>query len=120
MREKKCKNCILCLEDVKDLKPDILIKDLNERLVTKTARIAQLEDHVRKSTTLINQISTHSFSLLRSKTADFVKNLDASKQKYELQLMEYEEKFILEQKQCQTVINNRVKALEEKYTRMRT
>jgi hypothetical protein len=33
LREKKCKNCMLCIEDLKDKAGDIIIKDLNERLV---------------------------------------------------------------------------------------
>jgi hypothetical protein len=44
LKEKKCKNCILCLEDIKDKQGDVLIKDLNEKLVTKTSKIIQLED----------------------------------------------------------------------------
>lgn len=45
MREKKCKNCVLCLEDLKDKAPDAaLINDLNDRLLAKTKRIDSLED----------------------------------------------------------------------------
>ena len=44
LKEKKCKNCILCLEDLKDKQADILVKDLNDRLVVKTNKIVQLED----------------------------------------------------------------------------
>jgi hypothetical protein len=34
MREKKCKNCILCLEDLKDRSPSTdLVSDLNDRLM---------------------------------------------------------------------------------------
>ena len=39
LKEKKCKNCILCLEDLKDKQGDLLIKDLNDRLVIKTTKI---------------------------------------------------------------------------------
>jgi len=40
MKEKKCKNCVLCLEDLKDRTPNAdLIQDLNERLMVKTKRI---------------------------------------------------------------------------------
>lgn len=57
MREKKCKNCVLCLEDLKDRNPSTdytLIQDLNDRLMIKSKRIETLEDQLRKSTSLIN------------------------------------------------------------------
>lgn len=39
-KTKNCKNCILCLEDLKDKHPDSsLISDLNDRMMTKTKRI---------------------------------------------------------------------------------
>ena len=47
MREKKCKNCVLCLEDLKDrnASSDLnLIQDLNDRLMAKSKRIESLED----------------------------------------------------------------------------
>jgi len=45
LKEKKCRNCILCLEDLKDRPADAaLIQDLNDRLMVKTKRIDQLED----------------------------------------------------------------------------
>ena len=119
LKEKKCKNCILCLEDLKDKPSDIMIKDLNERLVTKTNKIAQLEDQVRKSTSLVSQVCNHTFTLLRTKANDFVKSTDQIKQKYEIRLMEVEEKLGLEQKQCQTVIQTRVAALEERYAKLK-
>jgi hypothetical protein len=33
LKNKKCKNCILCIEDLKDVKPDLVVKDLNEKLI---------------------------------------------------------------------------------------
>jgi len=55
LKEKKCKNCILCLEDLKDKNPDqALIQDLNDRLMLKSKRIDTLEDQQRKSTFLVN------------------------------------------------------------------
>jgi hypothetical protein len=45
VREKKCRNCVLCLEDLKDRAPDAaLLADLNERLQGKNRRIEQLEE----------------------------------------------------------------------------
>lgn len=40
LKEKKCKNCIICLEDLKDKPTDSIVKDLNERLIVKTNKIA--------------------------------------------------------------------------------
>ena len=57
MREKKCKNCVLCLEDLKDRNPSsdyTLIQDLNDRLMLKSKKIDTLEEQLRKSTSLIN------------------------------------------------------------------
>lgn len=59
IKEKKCKNCVLCLEEIKDkfTPADLaIIQDLNDRLMTKTKRLDLLEDQLRKSSTLINQI----------------------------------------------------------------
>ena len=39
MREKKCKNCVICLEDLKDKQDYHLIQDLNDRLMIKSKRI---------------------------------------------------------------------------------
>ena len=52
MREKKCKNCILCLEDIKDKTGEALISDLNDRVFSKSKRIDQLEEQLRKSNSL--------------------------------------------------------------------
>ena len=54
LKNKKCKNCILCTEDLKDIKPDLVVKDLNERLIQKTNKIVQLEDQVRKSSAMVS------------------------------------------------------------------
>lgn len=50
---------MLCLEEIKDkfTPADLaIIQDLNDRLMTKTKRLDLLEDQLRKSSTLINQI----------------------------------------------------------------
>jgi hypothetical protein len=37
MREKKCKNCILCLDDLKDRSSDYsIVSELNEKLKSKS------------------------------------------------------------------------------------
>jgi len=116
LREKKCRNCILCLDDLKDKNSSSdLISDLNDRLLAKSKRIDSLEDQLRKSTSLVNQVSQQNFQFLRQKTCDFYKSIDTLKSGYEQRLMEVEEKLTLEQKRCETVIRTRVNVLEEKY-----
>lgn len=57
VREKKCRNCILCLEDLKDKAPDAhLVQDLNDRLIIKSKKIDSLEEQLRKNTSLVNQV----------------------------------------------------------------
>ena len=118
MREKKCKNCVLCLEDLKDRSATTdltLVQDLNDRLMAKSKRIETLEDQLRKSTSLVNQVSQQNFQFLRQKTSDFYRSIDNIKSGYEQKLMEVEEKLTLEQQRCDTVIKTRVACLEEKY-----
>jgi hypothetical protein len=69
---------------------------------------------LRKSTSLVNQVSQQNFQFLRQKTCDFYKSIDSVKAGYEQRLMEVEEKLTLEQKRCETVIKTRVTVLEEK------
>jgi len=99
MREKKCKNCVLCLEDLKDRNATTdltLVQDLNDRLMAKSKRIETLEDQLRKSTSLVNQVSQQNFQFLRQKTSDFYRSIDNIKSGYEQKLMEVEEKLTLE------------------------
>ncbi len=45
IKEKKCKNCILCLDDIKDRSADhAIVSELNEKLKVKSQRIEQLEE----------------------------------------------------------------------------
>ena len=45
IREKKCKNCILCLDDLKEKSTDhSIVFELNEKLKNKSQRIEQLEE----------------------------------------------------------------------------
>lgn len=39
IREKKCKGCAICLEDLKDKQHDHLLSDLNDRLMAKSKRV---------------------------------------------------------------------------------
>ena len=61
LREKKCTNCIMCVEDIK-LKVQQIdsaqltaqISLLNENLVAKARRISELEEHTRLSSVLVS------------------------------------------------------------------
>jgi hypothetical protein len=45
LREKKCKNCILCLDDIKDRSADSsIVAELNDKLKAKSQRIDLLEE----------------------------------------------------------------------------
>ena len=63
IREKKCKGCILCLEDLKEKSATdpALVQDLNDRLLAKAKRVEQLEEQVRKSNSLVNQVCQQNF-----------------------------------------------------------
>lgn len=122
MREKKCKGCILCLEDLKDrsCSDPNLISDLNERLMTKAKRVDSLEEQIRKGNLLINQVCQQNFQFLRVKTQDYYKSLDSVKSGYEQRLMEVEERLTLEQKRCESLIKTRVAVLEDKYLKSKS
>lgn len=58
LKEKKCRDCMICVDDLKGLKGDQLVSSLNDQLVKKTVRINQLEEASRKTMKIISQIST--------------------------------------------------------------
>jgi uncharacterized membrane protein YfhO len=87
--------------------------------MTKSRRVEQLEDQLRRTTLLVNQVCQQNFQLLRQKTADFYRGLDSTKQKYEAQIMEHEEQLTLEKHRCEQLIQSRVSVLEEKYSQSR-
>lgn len=43
-KSKSCKNCIICLEDLRDKSDYGLIKDLNDKLIDKSKQISTLEE----------------------------------------------------------------------------
>ncbi|CDW86141.1 UNKNOWN [Stylonychia lemnae] len=115
LKSKNCKGCFICTEDCKEKSDQVLIKDLNDKLIDKSKYTSQLEEQIRKTTILMNQVCQHNFNFLRQKTQDFYKNQAKSKQSYENRIMEIEEQLTLEQKRCQDLIKSRVTVLEEKY-----
>jgi hypothetical protein len=53
-KERKCRNCVLCLNDLKDKSSHDQLQDMNDLLRTKMTKIATLEDSVRKAHILIS------------------------------------------------------------------
>lgn len=99
LREKKCSNCVLCVEDIKlkaHQNPDTAqmsaqIGLLNDNLVAKAVRISELEESVRQSTLLTSQVCTHNYRTVLNKASDFLRQQDSLRQKYELKLMQVED-----------------------------
>ena len=57
LREKKCFNCVLCVDDIKHKIGDsqvATISTLNDQLVQKTCKINELEEANRQSNHLIS------------------------------------------------------------------
>ena len=95
LREKKCTNCLLCVDDIKlkysqqadgaHLVSQIAI--LNDNLVAKAAKISELEESQRQASLLISQTCSYNYRILQNKTNDFLRQQDSLRQKYELKLM---------------------------------
>jgi hypothetical protein len=67
-KSKNCKNCIICIEDLRGKPEAQIIKDLNDKLFDKSKQIQTLEENLRKASSLINQVCQHNFNFLRQKT----------------------------------------------------
>lgn len=78
LKDKKCKNCPICLEGINhSFKDQIdLITDLNKKLMEKSNENDRLLDQNNLSSKLIAEISSHNFAMLRQKTQDFIKSHD--------------------------------------------
>lgn len=62
LKEKKCSNCILCIEDVAGRAETgssqrNIVSDLNDRLIKNAQRIAELEESSRQQSSLICQLT---------------------------------------------------------------
>jgi len=118
-KEKKCKNCFLCLEELKDKSPDMRVKEMNNSLIQKASRIAQLEDQVRKLQNLMGQLCSHNYNMLLSKCSEYRTEKERIKSEYEKNVMGIEEQLTLEKKRCDTVIQERVPKLETDVANLR-
>ena len=89
LKDKKCKNCPICLEGMNlNFQDSIdLITDLNKNLLGKSQENEGLLEQLNKSNKLMADICSHNFLMLRQKTQDFLKSHDQLKSRYERKLM---------------------------------
>lgn len=99
LREKKCINCVLCVEDVK-LKANssvdmaqltAQISLINDTLITKARKVSDLEELLRQANLLVSQVCNHNYRMVLNKSGDFMRQQDALKAKYEQKLMGVED-----------------------------
>lgn len=124
LKEKKCQNCILCIEDIQGRGETgssnrNIVSELNERLIKNAQRINELEENVRHSALLISHLSQQVFAVGQQKLADQAVSEDRLRQIYELKLMEVEDTLSLETAKCAEIIKARVAPLEDKIDRMK-
>lgn len=78
LKDKKCKNCPICLEGMNlNFHDQIdLITELNKNLLAKSLENEELQNELNKSQKLMSDICSHNYSMLRQKTQDFLKSHD--------------------------------------------
>lgn len=93
MKEKKCKNCPICLEGMNhQFKDSIdLITELNANLMNTRQENDSLTNQLHRANALISDVSQNNFALLRVKTQDFLRSYDHMKKGFERKLMEVED-----------------------------
>lgn len=68
LKEKKCQNCILCIEDIPGRGETgssnrNIVNELNDRLLKNAQRINDLEENLRHSSLLISYLSQQVFAI---------------------------------------------------------
>jgi len=93
LKEKKCKNCAICLEGLNSTHQDSidLITDLNKRLNTKQLEAEKLLDSYNKQSKLLAEVSQQSFKMLRLKTQSFLKSNQSLVARHEAKFMQVED-----------------------------
>ena len=81
LKEKKCSNCILCIEDVAGRGETgssnrNIVNELNDKLIKNTQRISEIEETNRQQALLICQLSQQAFATCQQKMADFATQED--------------------------------------------
>lgn len=121
LKDKKCKNCPICLEGMNlNFHDQIdLITELNKNLLAKSQENEDLTDQLNNSQKLMSDICAHNYSMLRQKTQDFLKSHDQLKSRYERKLMQVEDNLTLESAKYNEIIKTRVKQLQDKIDEQR-
>lgn len=121
LKEKKCKNCPICLEGINLGAFDQidLITDLNKQIIQKTAQVDSLQEHVNQANKLVSDICSHNYQMLRAKTKDFLQTHDQLKQRFERRIMQAEDNLALESAKYQEIIKTRVQQLQDKIDEQR-
>jgi hypothetical protein len=70
IKDKKCKNCPICLEGMNfEYKDQIdLITELNKNLLSKSQQNDGLLEQLNKANSLMSEVCSHNFTMLRQKT----------------------------------------------------
>ena len=92
---------------------------LNENLIGKARRVAELEEAVRQCNMLVSQTCTHNYRALINKAGEFMRQQDTLRSRYETKLMEVEDQLSSETQKCAEVIKARIAPLQEKIDKMR-
>ena len=87
-KSKNCKNCVVCLEDLRGRPEAALVKELSDKLAEKSRQLLAAEEQVRRAAAVVNQVCQHNFHFLRQKTQDFYRAQDKVKAALEGRLKE--------------------------------
>lgn len=122
LREKKCKNCAICLEGMNLSQMDQidLITDLNKQVMQRGNEAEGLQEQLNQANKLLADVCAHNYAILRSKTQDFLSSHDQLKQRFEKRLMQVEDNLALESARYNEIIKTRVKQLQDKIDEQRT
>jgi hypothetical protein len=85
LKEKKCQNCILCIEDIPGRGETgssnrNIFSELNDRLIKNAQRINELEENGRHSSLLISHLSQQVFAFGQQKLAECAVSEDKLRQ----------------------------------------
>lgn len=68
-----------------------LITDLNKNLLSKSQQNDSLLEQLNRANSLMSEVCSHNFTMLRQKTQDFLQSHDQLKSRYERKLMQVED-----------------------------
>jgi len=91
-----------------------LITELNKNLLSKSQHNDSLLEQLNRANSLMSEVCSHNFTMLRQKTQDFLKSHDQLKSRYERKLMHVEDQLALEAAKYNEIIKTRVKQILDK------